>query len=92
MSGLDAVETGRWVVRGAATGVSAVVDPHGNVVSTLPLDKSGLLVANVGRPIDTPYLHFGTLWLVVLALIGVGIGLAQGRTRAVGWRSARGPA
>jgi apolipoprotein N-acyltransferase len=92
MAVLDAVETGRWVVRGAATGVSAVVDPHGNVISTLPLDKAGLLVAKIGRPIDTPYLHFGALWLVLLALIGVGIGLGQGRTRAVGWRSARGPA
>jgi apolipoprotein N-acyltransferase len=93
MALIDAVETGRWVVRGAATGVSAVVDPHGNVVDVLPLDRAGLLVAKIGRAIDTPYLHFGALWLVLLALIGLGIGLGQGRTRAVvGWRSARGPA
>ncbi|HEY7980081.1 MAG TPA: apolipoprotein N-acyltransferase [Candidatus Eremiobacteraceae bacterium] len=92
MAVLDAVETGRWVVRGAATGVSAVVDPHGSIVGSQPLDQLGLLVANIGRPIDTPYLHFGALWLVLLALIGVAIGLVKGRARAVGWRSARGPA
>ncbi len=92
MAVVDAVETGRWVVRGAATGVSAVIDPHGRIVSTLPLDRPGVLAASIGRPVDTPYLHFGALWLVLLALLALGLGLVQGRARAVGWRSARGPA
>ena len=92
MSVIDAVETGRWVVRGAATGVSAVIDPHGRVVGSLPLDQAGVLVSKIGRPIDTPYLHFGALWLFVLALLAIGIGLRRGPARAIGWRSARGPA
>jgi apolipoprotein N-acyltransferase len=92
MAVIDAVETGRWVVRGAATGVSAVVDPHGRIVGSLPLDRPGLLTAEIGRPVDTPYLHFGALWLVLLELIALGIGLGQARARKVGWRSARGPA
>jgi apolipoprotein N-acyltransferase len=92
MAVVDAVETGRWVVRGAATGVSAVIDPHGRIVSSLPLDQQGVLVDKIGAPVDTPYVRFGALWLVLLALLALGIGLGRGRTRAVGWRSARGPA
>lgn len=92
MAVIDAVETGRWVVRGAATGVSAVIDPHGSIVSSLPLDRQGLLVAKIGGPIDTPYVRFGALWLVLLSLVMLGVGLGRGRARTVGWRSARGPA
>jgi apolipoprotein N-acyltransferase len=80
-------------VRGAATGVSAVIDPHGRIVASMPLDRLDLMVAEIGRPIDTPYLHFGMLWLLLIALIALGFGLVrQTSTPAAGWRSARGPA
>jgi apolipoprotein N-acyltransferase len=92
MSVVDAVETGRWVVRGAATGVSAVIDPHGRIVASQPLDRQGLMISKIGAPVDTPYVRFGALWLVLLALLTLGIGLGRGRARSVGWRSARGPA
>jgi apolipoprotein N-acyltransferase len=66
---IDAVETGRWVVRGADTGISQFIDPRGRVVAELPLDRAGVLVARIGPPIDTPYQRFGAAWLEALVLI-----------------------
>ncbi|MBV8282690.1 MAG: apolipoprotein N-acyltransferase [Candidatus Eremiobacteraeota bacterium] len=68
LSAIDAVETGRWVVRGADTGISQFIDPKGRVVAQLPLNTQGVLSANIGAPIDTPYLRFGAGWLEALAL------------------------
>ena len=92
MAVIDAVQTGRWVVRGAATGVSAIIDPAGRFVKLLPLDVTGTIVAPIGAPVETPYDRFGALWLVLLALVALVAGFVPGRTRSMGWRSARGPA
>jgi apolipoprotein N-acyltransferase len=71
---LRAVELDTWVVRGANTGISAVVDPRGRVVSRLGLFKRGTLRATVypagpdtvyGRVGDGPVL--ACLGLVALA-------------------------
>jgi apolipoprotein N-acyltransferase len=60
MSQLRAVETGRWVVHGAISGESAIIDPHGRVV-----DRTGLFTATILRarvPTSTArtlYVRFG---------------------------------
>ncbi len=92
MSVIDAVQTGRWVVRGAATGISGIIDPTGRTVASLPLDVSGVVVASIGAPVDTPYDRFGALWLVLLAIVALAAGFVPSRTQSTGWRSARGPA
>jgi len=71
LAAIDAVETGRWVVRGADTGISQFIDPRGRLISQLPLDTRGVLVANIGAPIDTPYVRFGAAWLEVLAVFAL---------------------
>lgn len=40
---LRAVETGSWVARGANTGISAFIDPAGNLISFLGYNKRGIL-------------------------------------------------
>jgi apolipoprotein N-acyltransferase len=70
---LRAVETRRWVVRAALTGISGFIDPQGRVVDQLPVGAAGLLVHRI-RPMRglTPRARFGDWWAVVclLGLIG----------------------
>ncbi|MDQ6824473.1 MAG: apolipoprotein N-acyltransferase [Candidatus Eremiobacteraeota bacterium] len=87
---IDAVQTGRWIVRGADTGISQIIDPKGDIVQSLPLDRMGIIVANVGTGVTTPYDRFGVFWLVVLAVLALLAGLIPRPSSAAGWRSKRG--
>jgi apolipoprotein N-acyltransferase len=72
-----AVETGRYLVRAANTGISAIVDPYGRVQVQSPLFETGTYVGEV-RWLDdiTPYVRLGdslawacmlvTGWLLLL--------------------------
>ncbi|MBI5595789.1 MAG: apolipoprotein N-acyltransferase [Elusimicrobia bacterium] len=61
-SSLRAVETRKSVVRAANMGISAIVDPVGRVVSSLPCGQRGLLKASVVLlPGRTPYSAAGPL-------------------------------
>jgi len=74
-SRVRAIEEGLPLVRAANTGISAVVDPLGRIVASLPLGVEGVLDAPLPRPIDpTPYVRFGDApagltMLVALALV-----------------------
>jgi apolipoprotein N-acyltransferase len=57
---LRAIEQGLPLVRAANTGISAVVDPLGRVISSLPLGAEGLLDAPLPQSIPpTVYARFG---------------------------------
>jgi apolipoprotein N-acyltransferase len=63
-----AIEEGLPLVRAANSGVSAVVDPFGRIVRSLPLGSEGVLDTTLPRPIAaTIYARIGDLglWLVV---------------------------
>jgi apolipoprotein N-acyltransferase len=60
MSRLRAVETGRWVVHAAITGVSAFIDPGGRVVAEAGLFEPGVLRHAVrASGAITPYVRLG---------------------------------
>jgi apolipoprotein N-acyltransferase len=60
MAVFRAVETRRYLVRAATTGVSGVVDPYGRITKALPPGTGGVLTASVaGRTALTPYVRFG---------------------------------
>ena len=66
-----AIEEGLPLVRAANTGVSAIVDPLGRVIKSLPLGAEAVLDGPLPRRIDaTPYARFGDV------LIGAVLGIA----------------
>jgi apolipoprotein N-acyltransferase len=58
---LRSIETRRWMVRCANTGVSAVIDPEGNIAHHTEYGKAEFLKASVGRHIgpESFYVRFG---------------------------------
>ena len=65
---LRAVETRRWLVRASNSGISAFIDPTGQIVASLPWGQQGVLTHNVGAAHSlTPYVRFGD-WLVPVSL------------------------
>jgi apolipoprotein N-acyltransferase len=64
---LRAVEEGLPLVRAANTGISAVVDPYGRVVASLPLGVEGVLDADLPQKSEpTLYSLWGDLWYAAL--------------------------
>ena len=65
-----ALENGRWLLRAANSGVTAIVDPKGQVTARLPQFEQGVLTGSFqvmqGR---TPYSRFGDAWLIALSAI-----------------------
>ena len=88
---MRALEAGRYMVRAANDGISAIIGPHGEVIARAPEFKPVALVSKI-VPYDglTPYARVGN-WLVVslatLALAyGVWVRNDRGR-RPPGWRA-----
>lgn len=49
-----AIEEGLPIVRSASTGISAVIDPYGRTVSSLPLDRADVLESPLPKAIEPP--------------------------------------
>ncbi len=75
-----AIETGRYLIRSAKTGVSALIAPDGATVRELPLFKMGYFVVDV--PLfshRTFYVRFGD-WIVILSLMILLIAVVRRRS------------
>ncbi len=65
---MRAVESGRYMLRSASTGISSVIDCYGRVLDSLPLDESGYVCAEVEmRDSMTFYTLTGNLIIYVAA-------------------------
>jgi len=70
MTAMRAAENGRWLVRAANTGISAIIDSRGRVRVTSPLFEEAVLVADIPvatRTAPTFYARFGDVfaWLCI---------------------------
>jgi apolipoprotein N-acyltransferase len=64
---LRAVETGRYIVRSANTGMSSIIDPNGVVLDEEPPLVGGYVIADVAvRDSATVYSVIGNLWVYAL--------------------------
>jgi len=77
-----AVEEGLPLVRAANTGISAVVDPYGRVLSQLDSGVAGILDSGLPRGLSpTLYAHFGDLIPVGFSLLLLVLTVVWGRRR-----------
>ncbi len=74
-----AVAEGLPLVRAANTGISAVIDPFGRIIGSLPLGSEGVLDSRLPRPIaPTFYARFGDSALLLFLIASI---LIVGRRR-----------
>ena len=80
---LRAVETGRWIVRAAATGISGIVAPDGDWRARSGLETQQSIVGEIGDPVMTPYARYGPHPIGIGLAAFVGFALLR-RTRRAG--------
>ena len=89
MSLVRAVENRRYIVRGANTGISAIIDPFGTVVSETELGERTVLDGVAGYRSDlTFYVRFGDVFAYVAASLAIAALLMAWRTGPTGKRPA----
>ena len=84
MSRVRAIETGRWVVHAAISGITAVIDPTGRIVATRGLFEPGITRASIGTSTAiTPAVRFGDLPArIAVVIAGLGLLLPPSRRRS----------
>jgi apolipoprotein N-acyltransferase len=88
MAVLRAVETGRWVLRGASTGISSIIAPTGKVVAKAGLYQQAVLSAEIKLATGTPSApRLGAVfsWLMVglsIAFLILPVALPRSRGKA----------
>jgi apolipoprotein N-acyltransferase len=80
---LRAIESDRYLLRAGTTGISAVVDPTGQIVHELAMGKQGIIYADFQpRTSTTPYVRYGD-WFAWVAIGLVVAGMIRRRRVAV---------
>ena len=76
---LRGVESGRFVMRAANTGVSAIIAPDGTLASTIDWWQQGVVRGTVSpSSITTPYARFGDAPIMELALLLIALAATRG--------------
>lgn len=68
---MRAIETGRWVLRAGATGISGIIRPDGHWTVRTALDTVAVVTADVGEPAPTLFSRIGPTPIALLYAIVV---------------------
>ena len=79
---LRAVETGRWIVRAASTGISGIVAPDGDWRARSRLQTQETIVGDLGDPVPAPYARIGPQPIGIALLVFALAALVPWRRRA----------
>jgi apolipoprotein N-acyltransferase len=80
ISRMRSLETGRPMLRSTNSGATAVIDAHGKVAGVLPPYTRAVLAAKVqGMAGSTPYIRFGNLLFLALAVLALAGAWISGR-------------
>jgi apolipoprotein N-acyltransferase len=80
ISQMRALEAGRYMLRATNTGVTAVINPRGEVLSQLPLFTTGSLEHEVwGYGGATPYVRWGNYAVLLLCVLAIAANLMLSR-------------
>jgi apolipoprotein N-acyltransferase len=75
---LRAIETGRWIVRAATTGISGIISPDGNWQSQADIGSQKVITGTIGEPLSTIYNRIGptgaSLGILVIGIIAFWLG------------------
>jgi len=83
MARLRAVEADRYLLRAATTGISALVDPSGEILQSLDLDQEGIILGRFwARQSRTPYVRFGD-WYAILCVVVTAAALVVRRKASI---------
>ena len=86
-----AVENRRWLVRGASTGISCIIDPCGRIVSSSGARRAGIVSADVRTLVGTTFFTRHGNWVIHTSLILILL-LMLGRIRPKPGRTNKPPA
>ena len=79
---MRAIESGRWIVRAASTGISGIISPRGRYTTASVLGEQAVVSGLIGAPVETLYTRFGgngvALFLALLATAIVAWGRRDG--------------
>jgi apolipoprotein N-acyltransferase len=74
MARMRAIENRRWLLRDTNTGVTAVIDPDGRVVQSIPRHQVDALPAQFGFRSDiTFYTEHGDVFAWLCAILSIGL-------------------
>ena len=72
IAAMRSLESGRWMVRATNTGISALINPHGEVVARTPQFEQAVLRGDI-TPMQgaTPFVIFGAWPIWLLSVLGI---------------------
>ncbi len=76
---MRALETGRWIVRAASTGISGIIAPNGRYTLRSGLGERTVVTGEVGLPVDTAYDVLGGGFIAALLALAYVATTAWGR-------------
>ena len=73
LASLRSIETGRWVLRAASTGVSGIIAPNGRYTQASLLDTQAVITGEIGGPQPGPYVAIGPLPIGIALIVLAGV-------------------